>query len=72
MLLILFHNEVKNILNVLSTFHAPESPKIYHIMQVQGKEITKIQYGINIIVGDKKTFLKRKKEKRQITLQQFE
>ena len=27
---------------------------LVHIMQVQGKEFNKIQYSLNIIVGDKK------------------
>ena len=61
MLLILFHNKVKKILNVLSKLHAPELPKIYIlIIQVQGKEFTTIQYGINIIVGEKNFLAKEK------------
>ena len=34
---------------------------LVHIMHVQGKEFTEIQYGINIIVGDKKNFFLKEK-----------
>ena len=36
---------------------------LVHIMHVQGKEFTEIQYGINIIVGDKKTLFFKEKRK---------